>query len=75
MKPETQHWSLVFLLLLIILSIRFSLADHSGIPELGYVAEMAKSPYGAYRPFSNRVLLPVFFNLIGYFKPGEPGCP
>ncbi|MGI6455328.1 MAG: hypothetical protein ACOX5R_06845 [bacterium] len=77
MKPETQHWSLVFLLLLIILSIRFSLADHSGIPEVGYVAEMAKSPYyGAYRPFSNRVLLPVFFNLIGYLpKPGEPWMP
>lgn len=77
---RTHHhffWPSLALLLILIFIYRFSQVSHEGIPHVGYVAEMAMSPYyGSYPPFSNRLLLPLVLHIAGYIpKPGEIWLP
>ncbi len=76
-RRETLWWLGIILFLLTISAWRYRGLEFTGVPTIGYVAEIAGNPYyGGNRPFSYRLLMPVIFNLVGYIpKPNEPLIP
>ncbi|RJP30154.1 MAG: hypothetical protein C4527_10055 [Candidatus Omnitrophota bacterium] len=77
MRSEHVWVLFLFLIVTVILSVRFLSIDHSATAEWGYVNAGAINPYyGISRPFGYRLLMPVFLNVVGIVpKPGEPWIP
>ncbi len=74
-----QSWYILglFLVITLIMIIRYMFIDHTATAEWGYINAGAINPYyGVSRPFGYRLFMPVLLNMVGIVpKPGDALVP